>query len=80
MNNDKLQQIITETIQRQINEAIALNQETNNIQNITNALQNIYNRIIQKGASRNEMTVAKIAKMIQDLKIIQKHWQNITMW
>lgn len=73
-------QTIDEAIQSAINEAIILNNETNTIENITNALEGVYKRITSKGVSKNEVTVTKIAKMIQDLKNIQKYWSHISMW
>ena len=78
--DNHLQNIINETIKRQINEAIMLNSESNSLQNVIITLQKLYNRLTQRGVSKNEVTITKIAKMIQDLRIIQKHWQNIAMW
>jgi hypothetical protein len=75
-----LKQMITETIKYTINEEIALNNEASNIYDITKALENVYNRIISKGISKNEVTVMKIAKMIQDLKNIQRYWSHVSMW
>ena len=75
-----LEQIINEAVKGSINEAVILGSESKNIEAVTNMLKNIYNRIIQRGASRNEVTVSKIAKMIQDLMFIGRQWQNMTMW
>lgn len=75
-----IQQLVTETVQKQLNEAIALNSETTNIKNAADILQNIYNRLTKKGISRNEITIAKIAKMVQDLRRMQHYWQNVKMW
>jgi len=75
-----IQQLVTETVQKQLNEAIALNSETANIKNAADILQNIYNRLTKKGISRNEITIAKIAKMVQDLRRMQHYWQNVKMW
>ena len=75
-----IQQLVTETVQKQLNEAIALNSETANIKNAADILQSIYNRLTKKGISRNEITIAKIAKMVQDLRRMQHYWQNVKMW
>ena len=75
-----LEQLINEAVQDSINEAVVLGSETKNLEYIANALRNIYNRIIQRGASRNEVSVSKIAKIIQDLSLISRQWQNKTMW
>ena len=75
-----IKEMIMETIKYSINEEIALNNEANNIYDITQALENVYNRIISKGVSKNEVTVMKVAKMIQDLKNIQRYWSHASMW
>ena len=75
-----IKEMIMETIKYSINEEIALNNEANNIYDITQALENVYNRIISKGVSKNEVTVMKVGKMIQDLKNIQRYWSHASMW
>lgn len=77
---DKIQDIITEAIKEQINEAITLSKETNNIQSVITSLEDIYNRVIHQGVSTHEVTVNKIAKMIKDLRNIQNYWKKATMW
>jgi len=80
MEQDNLQEMITRIVQKQLNEAIVLNNETYAIENIVKSLQNIYKRVIEKGASKSEITVEKIANIIHDLQLIQKHWSNVIMW
>ena len=75
-----LQNLINETVKQQMNESIMLNNETSNLQKAINILQNTYDRITYNGMSRHEISVAKIAKMVQDLMIIQKHWRNVKTW
>ena len=75
-----LEQIINESVKQTINEAVALKRETGNIENVIVALQNIYNRVLNQGASPHEITVTKIERMINDLKSINKKWQSMSMW
>lgn len=75
-----LEQIINEAVQDSLNEAVILAGETGNLDSAAKILRNVYYRITQRGASRNEVSVSKIAKMIQDLTLISRQWQNKTMW
>lgn len=75
-----LERLINESITQAINEAVALRRESGNIENVIIALQNIYNRVLNQGASPHEFTITKIERMINDLKSINKKWQNMSMW
>lgn len=76
----RIETVISEAISNVLNEVVTLNGESSNIENVIVALQNIYNRILQQGVSSHEVTVYKIAQMIEDLKKINKRWKNTTMW
>lgn len=80
MKNSHLSRIITEELQRQLNEAITLRNEASNIENITDALQAVYNRLMYKGVSKNEIGIIQISKIIQILKRIQHSWKGMQMW
>lgn len=75
-----VEQIINEAVQDTLNEAVVLGGEARNIEAAINILKGIYDRIIQKGVSRNEVSVTKFAKMIRDLTNIEHQWQNKAMW
>lgn len=72
--------MIENTIRDTITESVAMNNEVANVMNVMNLLIGIYNRVTERGASRNEVSIEKIGKMINDLKLIAKKWQNERMW
>lgn len=80
MTQRKLEQIINESIQKRLNEIAAMRSETNNIQNVINELESIYNNVLRNGLSMREISVNQINRMIVTLKQIKRRWQNMDSW
>jgi len=80
ITKELMKQIINETVKNTINETETLSNESDNIQNIIVSLQDMYQRVRQKGVSPHEITLTQIAKMIEQLKKIKIHWEKVIMW